>query len=64
MLTKAEIAVLDLLGEAFRAFENLDVMHPQDLPEFVAGIHKCQNIVLARSGLRAMANSEEETSVR
>lgn len=53
-MTPEEVAVLAHLSNAFRAFQALPVMVDMDLGEFVDGIHKAQNVVLARAGLRAL----------
>lgn len=49
----SEEAVLNLLGEAWNAFNRLPVLHPCDQQEFMTAIHAAQNIILARAGLRA-----------
>jgi hypothetical protein len=51
-----EKKVLDLLGAAYVAFAELEVLHPADVGEFVHAVHAAQNIVLARGSLRAMRN--------
>jgi hypothetical protein len=53
MLEDAEVAVLDLLGEAATAFAALQQEHTADIKEFVSAIHAAQNIVLGRCGMRS-----------
>jgi hypothetical protein len=52
-LTEGELAVLDHIGDAYRAFLELEEYHPHDLPEFVFHVHALGRIVLARSAVRA-----------
>jgi len=49
-----EQAVLDNLAAAWNAFLLLPIIHEADRVEFVSAIHAAQNIVLARTALRAM----------
>lgn len=57
MLTEQEKLVHELLGDAANAFARLEreegPLHPSDREDFIHAIHAAQNIVLARSGLRA-----------
>lgn len=52
-MTNEEVEALNLLGQAMTAFDKLPPLHGADRPEFIHAIHACQNIVLARAGLRA-----------
>lgn len=54
MMTKAEASALELLGQAFLAFQELPEQHPADRREFTSAIHAAQNIVLSRVGYRAL----------
>lgn len=57
-MTEEENTILNLLGKAFTEFKKLEEFHPADLEEFVIGIHACQNIILAREGLRSLNGIE------
>ena len=50
-LTEEEMEVISLLGTAYNKFGLLYVVHKSDRDEFVAGIHKCQNIILSRPAI-------------
>jgi hypothetical protein len=60
MITEDELVVLDHLTEAWNAFLKLEVMHPQHQPEFMHTIHEAQRLVLARAGLRDLAQRKDE----
>lgn len=47
-LTDKEGEVMDNLIKAFNDFCALDRQHPDDLRDFVDGIHKCQDILAVR----------------
>lgn len=52
-LTDEEGAVMDALVNAITAFAALDRQHPNELPDFVDGIHACQNELAKRVCRRA-----------
>jgi hypothetical protein len=52
-LTEPELAVLDQIGAAYRAFCELDAYHPSDQPEFAFHVHATGRIVLSRAAVRA-----------
>ncbi|ARA83755.1 hypothetical protein PLA107_005695 [Pseudomonas amygdali pv. lachrymans str. M301315] len=54
MPTEQEAAIARLLGEAWNAYLTLPVEHPMDQQEFCTAIHRCQDMVLARSGRRSL----------
>jgi len=58
MPTEQEAFIARLLGEVWNAYLALPVEHPMEQAEFCAAIHRCQDIVLARSGRRALGDSE------
>ncbi len=51
-LSTQELAIIELLADAFVAFHQLPVQHPKDEEEFVAGIHALQALVMARLAVR------------
>ncbi len=54
MPTEQEAAIARLLGEVWSAYLALPVEHPMDQQEFCTAIHRCQDMVLARSGRREL----------
>lgn len=52
-LTEAEGKVLDALVEAVVAFGQLESQHPDETPDFVDGIHRCQYLLAMRVARRA-----------
>lgn len=51
-LTDAEGAAMDALVAAVNAFAALEREHPQELDEFVAGVHACQYLLAVRIARR------------
>lgn len=51
-LTDAEGEVMDALCEAWEAFAGLPVEHPSEQDEFVAGVHRLQDILACRIARR------------
>lgn len=47
-LTDAEGVVMDYLVSAANAFARLERQHPDELRDFVDGIHKCQDQLAVR----------------
>lgn len=47
-LTDKEWQVVNMLGEAWNVFTQLEPSHPSDLEEFAQAVHVAQNIVFAR----------------
>lgn len=54
MPTEQEAAIARLLGKVWNAYLALPVEHPLDQQEFCTAIHRCQDMVLARSGRREL----------
>lgn len=52
-LTPEELAVIDRIADAWRAFSKLDVYHPSDADDFATHVHALGRIVLARAACRA-----------
>lgn len=48
LLTDKEQQVVNLLAEAWNQFLLLPVLHDDHIPEFRHGVHKLQNLVMAR----------------
>lgn len=55
VLTAEEQKVAQLLGDAWNLYLTLPVEHPMGRDEFCRAIHHCQNMVLARPAIRALA---------
>ena len=53
-LTDQEAKVAQLLGDVWNEYLKLPIEHPMGQKEFCSAIHACQNIVLARCGVRAL----------
>ena len=51
-LTDEEGAVMDALIYAWNQFAQLEIQHPSDVPYFVDGIHKCQQLLALRVARR------------
>ena len=47
-LTDAEGEVMDSLCEAWLYFKELPIQHPSDQDEFLAGLHRLQDLLAAR----------------
>ncbi len=47
-LTKAEGAVMDALVTAWNAYAELEKQHPQDEAEFLAAVHRAQDLLAIR----------------
>lgn len=52
-MTPEEAEISEMLGDAASKFARLPQEHSADIREFCQAIHAAQNIVMARSGLRA-----------
>lgn len=52
--TGPEVMLLSLLGSVNDAFIALPIQHPEDQDDFRRMIHRLQDMVAARSGLRAV----------
>lgn len=46
--TEQEQEIMNLLVEAHNKFVEMEQMHPDDMREWVDGIHKCQNVLKGR----------------
>ena len=57
-LTDQEAKVAQMLGDAWNEYLKLLVEHPMGQKEFCSAIHACQNIVLARCGVRALKSTQ------
>jgi hypothetical protein len=51
-LTDEEGVVMDALVTAVEAFARLERQHPQEINEFVGGIHTCQDLLAVRIARR------------
>ena len=47
-LTQDEREVMDYLMKAFQTFHRLAKEHPDELRDFVAGVHRCQDVLAVR----------------
>jgi hypothetical protein len=47
-LTQDEREVMDRLMDAFRLFHRLTKEHPDELRDFVDGLHRCQDVLAVR----------------
>ncbi len=54
-LTDQEARVARMLGDAWNEYLRLPREHSMEQAEFCAAIHRCQDMVLARCGRRALA---------
>lgn len=54
-LKPEEQEIAQLLGEAWNLYCKLPLEHPADKQEFCSAIHNCQNIILSRPAVRALA---------
>lgn len=50
--TEAENRIMDKLGEIHGDFSNLTPSHPNELQEWLLGIHLCQGILMQRATRR------------
>ena len=57
-LTDQEAKVAQMLGDAWNEYLNLPVELPMGQSEFCSAIHACQNMVLARCGVRALKSTQ------
>ena len=57
-LTDQEAKVAQMLGDAWNEYLKLPIEHPMEQKEFCSAIHACQNIVLARCGVRAFESTQ------
>lgn len=55
-ITNEEKEILDLLIDAHHKFIALKTQHPQELTEWLAGIHQCQDIIALRVARAAEPN--------
>jgi hypothetical protein len=63
LLTNEEQEVLELLGDCFNKFIELEVLHPHHVDEFVLAIHSAQRIVMCRPVRREMRYNIGEENV-
>lgn len=57
-LTDQEAKVAQMLGDAWNEYLKLPLEHPMGQSEFCSAIHACQNMVLARCGVRALKSTQ------
>ncbi|WP_457978066.1 hypothetical protein L0Y47_21415 [Ectopseudomonas composti] len=57
-LTPAERNVVSLLRSVWNEYLALPVEHPTERAEFCAAIHRCQDMVLSRTGRRQFDQAE------
>lgn len=53
-VTETEYQIARMLGDAWNLFCQLPKEHPMQDQEFCSAIHKCQDMVLSRAGIRAI----------
>ena len=58
-LTQDERRVADMTADVVNAYWELPVEHPSDRGEFVAAIHRVQDLILARPGRRELNDIEK-----
>lgn len=58
-LTEQEAKVSRMLADAWDEYLKLPVDHPMQQSEFCTAIHRCQDMVLARCGRRALNGCSE-----
>ena len=51
-ITDEESQVLKKIGEAYKAFMELEQQHPDDLRDFVNGVHIMQGLIMQRIARR------------
>ena len=49
---------MGMLGDAWNEYLKLPIEHPMEQKEFCSAIHACQNMVLARCGVRALKSTQ------
>ena len=54
--TEQEKEIMDLLIEAHKKFMKMGQIHPSHIPEWIEGIHKCQNVLKGRIVARDYPN--------
>lgn len=59
-VTEQEYQIARMLGDVWNLFLELPKEHPMQNQEFCTAIHRCQDIVLSRAGVRGV--KEFETS--
>lgn len=57
-MTEQEVRVLNMTKDAWNAFLQLPIQHPDDVNEFRIHIHALQNMIYAREGIRKMQQIE------
>ena len=57
IVTQEEKRVLDKIGEAHKAFADLEQQHPDDIRDFINGIHILQGLIMQRVARRADPDS-------
>lgn len=58
-MTSQEIRVLNLTRDVWNEFLKLPTVHPTDQVEFMHHMHALQNILLAREGMRKLAENDK-----
>lgn len=53
-VTEQEYMIARMLGDVWNLFLKLPNEHPMQNQEFCTAIHRCQDIVLSRAGIRAI----------
>jgi len=54
LLTNEEQEILEQLGDCFTKFNELEILHPHHIDEFVLAIHAAQRIIMCRPVRREM----------
>lgn len=59
-VTEQERIITRMLGDVWNLFLQLPKEHPMQDTEFCMAIHRCQDMVFARSGIRAAKDRDLE----
>ena len=62
-VTEQEYQIVRGLGDIWNLFLELPNEHPMQNQEFCQAIHRCQDMVFARAGIRAVKEFEVETGM-
>lgn len=57
-VTEQEYQIARMLGDVWNLFLKLPKEHPMQNQEFCMAIHRCQDMVLARAGIRAIKDRD------
>lgn len=63
-VTEQEYLIARLLGDAWDMFLKLPKEHSMQDAEFCSAIHRCQELVLSRAGIRAIKERDKQEIVK